>query len=519
MKVLLLEHPRGRSSTHFNDVTNTPLSSCLISGYVASLLQTNGVETEIFDSYLAHQSFSEMVAAVVEKECDILGIHLIYCWEHTPQVLSAIDEIKSRREIPVVIYGFFPTFAYGDILRSCSSVDYIIIGEPEMSFLQFCLQLQKGRDVSNVNGLVFRNGQGFLVNRRQKVIDNLDGLPFPIRTKQHLENIGGNILGSRGCYGNCTFCYINNYYGKKCRWRGRTGDNIYHEVQAILSNLSRRYLYFVDANFFGPGEKGQNRAVEIAEYLRNEKGLGFGLECRVNDVQEKSLSALTRAGLQDVFLGIESGSPHSLQRMRKGTTVEEGKKAIALLRNYGIEPYTGFIMFEPDSEMHDLRDNFNFLKTNNLLEKLTTTVDLLYHPQIVLMGTDTYKSLDKEDRMRLSSHSSYQGTYNYKDDRITFLSEVIFSICRYLLTIINESDSPLHWRRDVLDTHCCSHEIADKLNQWLVEYFEELLTRLERGEMVCNDDSKCRQINDAVDLINGIIGENRVIRVDDTKCS
>ena len=52
MRVLLLEHPRGRSAIHFNDIANTPLSSCLISGYIASLLQANDIETEILDTYL-----------------------------------------------------------------------------------------------------------------------------------------------------------------------------------------------------------------------------------------------------------------------------------------------------------------------------------------------------------------------------------------------------------------------------------------------------------------------------------
>ena len=32
------------------------------------------------------------------------------------------------------------------------------------------------------------------------------------------------------------------------------------------------------------------------------------------------------------------------------------------LRKYGIEPNYGFIMFEPDSTLADVRENFEFLK-------------------------------------------------------------------------------------------------------------------------------------------------------------
>jgi len=505
MKVLLLEHPRGRSATHFNDIANAPLSSCLISGYVASVLQENDIETEILDAYRAHYSFSQMVKKVVEKECDILGIHLVYSWEHTSSVLNAIDEIRSTIDVPVIVYGFYPTFAYEFILKSYPSIDYVIIGEPEINFFKFCSQVKKGRHGGNLNGIAFRRGEELIVHKRQKVIENLDMLPFPFRTKEHLEHIGANIMGSRGCYGNCTFCHINNFYGKRCTWRGRTPENVSREIETILGSLSKKYIYFVDANFFGPGEEGQRRAERIAECLRGEKGLKFGFECRVNDVQEKSLSALAGAGLQDVFLGVESGSKRSLERIRKGTSIEQGVKAITLLRNYGIEPYIGFIMFESDSELQDLRDNFNFLTSNNLLNRLITTVDLLHHPQIILMGTESYETLKKMNRMKFCSHGVYQGTFTYMDDRVAFLSEVISFICRYLLTVMEKKDSLLYWRRGFLDTHHYSYEISDRLNQWLVKYFEELLIRAEHGEITYSDESKSRCINESITLINRII--------------
>jgi len=505
MKVLLLEHPRGRSATHFNDIANTPLSSCLISGYIASLLQANDIETEILDTYLGRYSFERMVEEVIDKEYDVLGIHLVYSWEHTPTVLNAIDEMGSRIKVPILVYGFYPTFAYNFILKSHHSIDYAIIGEPEFAFLELCSLLEKGKNLGGIDGLAFRNDGDFIVYNKRKVVDNLDLLPFPYRTKEHIEHIGGNILGSRGCYGNCTFCYINNFYGKRCNWRGRAPENIYHEVQKVLSSISSRYIYFVDANFFGPGDEGQCRAEGIAELLQNEKGLEFGLECRVNDIQERSLKALAHAGLKDVFLGVESGSKRSLKQMRKGATVEEGVRAIELLRNYGIEPYIGFIMFESESTLQDIRDNFNFLNYNNLLKSLTTTVDLLYHPQIVLMGTDSYETLLKENRMRFSPHNSYQGTFSFKDDRVQLMAEVISSLCHQILTLMGKSDSPIYWCRSVLNNNNYSCKMADRLNQWLVEFFEDLLKRVECREIVFTDESKNQHINESMSLISEMI--------------
>lgn len=505
MKVLLLEHPRGRSANHFNDIANTPLSSCLISGYIASLLQANDIETDILDAYLGRYSFDQMVEDVVNKEYDVLGIHLVYSWEHTPAVLLAIDEIGSRIGVPILAYGFYPTFAYDSILKSHPSIDCVITGEPEYAFLEFCVKTQKGRDPGAIDGLAFRHDGDRIAYNRRKTIDQLDQLPFPYRTNDHMKHVGGNILGSRGCYGNCTFCYINHFYGKRCNWRGRTAENIIQELQTILSRIPVRYIYFIDANFFGPGDDGQDRAIDMAERLQSEKGLEFGLECRVNDIQEQSLKALAHAGLTDVFLGVESGSKRSLKRMRKGTTVEQGVSAIRLLRDHGIEPHTGFIMFESDSTLQDIRDNFNFLYSNRLLNRLTTTVDLLYHPQIVLMGMDSYQTLLKKNRMRFFSDNVYQGTFSFKDGRVYWMAEVMASLCHQILEFMNNRDSPIYWRRNCLNNDHHSCRMADRINRWLVVFFEDLLKRLECRDMICTDDLKDHYMHESMNFIRETI--------------
>lgn len=505
MKVLLLEHPRGRSANHFNDIANTPLSSCLMSGYIASLLQANDIETDILDAYLGRYSFQRMVEEVVYEDYDVLGIHLVYSWEHTPTVLHAIDEIGSRMGVPILAYGFYPTFAYDSILTSHPSIHGIITGEPEYAFLEFCLKTQKGEDPRAIDGLAFRHDGDRIACNKGKTIDHLDRLPFPYRTSDHMKHVGGNILGSRGCYGNCTFCYINQFYGKRCNWRGRTPDNIMQEVQHVLSYLSSRYIYFIDANFFGPGDEGQVRAEAIAERLQHENGIVFGLECRVNDIQNRSLGALARAGLRDVFLGVESGSNGSLKRMRKGTTVEQGVNAIRMLRDHGIEPHIGFIMFESDSTLQDIRDNFNFLYSNRLLNRLATTVDLLYHPQIVFMGTDSFKILRREKRMRVSPGPSYQGIFNFKDDRVHVMAEVMASLCHHVLKQMDDVDSPIYWCRNLLSKDHHVNSMDDRMNRWLVGFFEDLLKRLECRETICTEGLKNQSINQFMGMMRDII--------------
>jgi hypothetical protein len=480
-----------------------------MSGYLFSFLREHGVELDLCDFYSTNCSLSHMVKAVNEREFDLLGVHLVYAWENTQNVLRALHEIGSRLKVPIIVYGFYPTFAYKALLESHPSITYVIRGEPEDTFFNLCTVLKKGSDPGLVKGLAFRRDKALVVTERPRPIDDLDALPFPYRREeQRTLSDGINVLGSRGCYGGCSFCYINNFYGVKNSWRGRTPANIYEEVTMIAAAYPEEYSYFVDANFFGPGTGGQERAVQIAKLFKTVTGLTFGLECRVNDIHEPSLEHLVDAGLRNVFLGVESASPSCLKRMKKNATVEQTLSALALLRSYGIEPHIGFIMFDPDSELHDIRVNFNFLVSHNLLSGLSKTVDLLYHPEIVLMGTDNYRLLDSAGRIELSSHSDYQGAYTFKDRRVKYLTDSISPVCHYLLELMDKSDSPLYWRNHHSGNTTAADPLRKSLSTWLANLFEELLVRLEANDLPCTDQVKDHFVKDAIDAINSIITSN-----------
>jgi hypothetical protein len=505
MKVVLLEHPRERSSIHFNDVANAPLSSCLMSGYVASYLCDQGIETEIADAYTRGISPDQTVEMITQLECDVLGVNLVYSWENTGAILQLLDEIHRKKKVPIIAYGFFPTFAFKTLLEDYSCIDYIITGEPERTFFELVGMFKAGTDPEMINGVSYVAKGEVVVTGKRPLMEDLDSLPFPLRTQDQLAATGGNILGSRGCYSNCTFCCINNFYGAGCQWRGRSPENIFDEAHMLLTMLQERYLYFVDANFFGPGKNGQVRAETIAQLLSSEKGVTFGVECRVNDIQDASLRTLVDAGLRNVFLGVESASPSALKRMRKQTTNDQTVKALSQLREHDIEPHIGFIMFDPDSDLHDIRSNFDFLTSQELVSDLSCTVQLLYHPEIVLMGTDTYRALEHGKTIRLSSHSTYQAYCSFKDQQVHFLSECMASVCRYLLERAEDAHSPIYWQHNPATKNPSSRAVAIRLNDWLVGFFEELLVTVESKDVKITPQSKSDIIHNAKTTIDTFI--------------
>ncbi|GJQ60605.1 MAG: radical SAM protein [Candidatus Scalindua sp. AMX11] len=512
MSIVLLEHPRPKNHKRFADVVNTPLSSCLMTGYIASVLKTNDINTEVVDANLLGWSFSKTIQELKTRKFRLLGVHLVYLWEKTEEVFEMLADLRKEGvHAHINLFGHFPTFAYRDILLNYPFVDSITVGEPEVTIQELSkaiITCQGKPDLRTIDGLAFhtyssgsKNGKAMtghhLINihrndlpqkaetvktNPRSVVSNLDTLPSPFRYNFEIvkkRGIATYILGSRGCYGICTFCYLDRFYGDDSTWRGRSPENVFEEIVGIYRDFGETYFYFADANFFGPGRKGKERAATFAR-LMIDKGLQirFGIECRVNDIEAQSLNLLVEAGLKNVFLGVESGSQKSLNRLKKQTTVEENKRAIRMLRHHKIEPNYGFIMFEPDSTLCDVRENFEFLKEMEMLRKPSITAHLLYHQQAIFKGMADYETR-KEDAESVSKFH-YEYRYHLRDENVALLAERVNGFC---LDILNRLSGERFGEKGTLS---CDYDeedsISKELNQELINYFEKSLSSLENNK-------------------------------------
>ncbi len=460
MRVILLEHPRPEDPERFQDVVNAPLSACLTTGYIASVLHANKIQVEIVDANLYGWSPEKTIAELHKKPFDLLGVHTVYLWENTKSVFDMLCRLREHGiKAHINLYGYYPTFAYERILLEYPFIDSVTIGEPELTFLELAEKIKTGikNPRHGTDGLAYLNNTDVIKNKPRQLIQDLDRLPFPLRNEHSSldkartnkfvhATLRGNgkgggvkkgihtyILGSRGCYGNCTFCYINPFYGEESLWRGRSPENILEEICQLHERHEINYFYFADANFFGPDKYGKERARRLAELIiRNGLKIGFGIECRANDVEEKTFSALVNAGLKQVFLGIESGSQTSLNRFKKGVSVEVNKHAIQTIRRFGIEPSLGFIMFEPYSTLTNIRANFDFLKEMNLLTTPSATAHLLHHKETLFQGTPDYTQIFNGQGN--PAPTGYEATYTFKDERVTMLFNLATHICQKALT-------------------------------------------------------------------------------------
>lgn len=127
MKILLLEHPRKIAKERCNDIANTPLSSSLISGYIAGMLVSQEHEVKVVEGYLDKLSYEEIAGIVGAFKPDILGIHIVYSWGNNVDLFAFLKEIKGEEVSLITAYGFYPTFAYNEIFEQCPEIDVAIV--------------------------------------------------------------------------------------------------------------------------------------------------------------------------------------------------------------------------------------------------------------------------------------------------------------------------------------------------------------------------------------------------------
>lgn len=387
--------------------------------YLKSFLRSNGFEADIIDGYLLRLSCENIIADITKDDSiRILGI--------SPSIDSLKESIcisagvkKLRPDICICWGGHLASFSTKDLLNSNPSIDCVIRGEGEITFLEVVKRIifEEGKTFQGIKGIAYRFENKIILSKKRNLIENLDVLPFPDRsnTKSAIEQ--GSVVqisGSRGCYGNCSFCSINSLYklSNGESWRGRSANNIVDELEYLNDNYGFSMFKFVDDSFFGSDKNWRLRAIEIADKIIARKlDIRFRISARVNNVDREVFSKLKQAGLYAVSVGVESGVQRALDTFRKGTNVAQNKKALQILNNLGIIILMGFIGFDPYTSLDEVEENLLFLE-----DTLFCMSDVVSKPLYVHAEDAITKQLIKEGRIIGRSFPNY--TYEIRDKRV-----------------------------------------------------------------------------------------------------
>lgn len=165
-----------------------------------------------------------------------------------------------------------------------------------------------------------------------------------------------NIVGSRGCPYNCTFCGAAVSANPDVTIRVRSPENIIGELDQLHDEYGVTAFRFVDDLFLGVGRVIDE---QMGAFTRNRIGDRYVWDAtgRINVLDrltDADLDRLVTNGLREVALGIESGSDRILSAMDKRITAEMTERVARRLVAHGIGVKGYFILGFPGETRPDL---------------------------------------------------------------------------------------------------------------------------------------------------------------------
>lgn len=329
--------------------------------YAASWLRQHGYDVALFDAMLAEseeewaKSLDEhkpQYAIIYEDNFNYLSK---MCLLRMREAAFTMIAMAKSRGCVVILCGADATDHYDEYLSK--GADYCLLGEGEETLLELLDQLEGKRDAgfSSILGLAYPSSASslqpsnspFLHNARRPDITNLDALPFPawdlVDVKKYKDNwlkrhgyFSMNMVTTRGCPYHCNWC-AKPIWGQ--RYNSRSPENVVAEMKWIKETFAPDHIWFAD-DILGL----KPNWIEKFASLLHEADAVIPFKClqRADLVNEKTASALAKAGCKTVWLGAESGSQKILDAMDKGDTVADIYNAAQLLRANGIE--VGFFL-------------------------------------------------------------------------------------------------------------------------------------------------------------------------------
>jgi radical SAM superfamily enzyme YgiQ (UPF0313 family) len=364
--------------------------------FLTAYLKQRGHEVILLDMQGLLMDSGNLAAQIATAGPDIVGVTAMT--PTVPEALQAAGIAKNAvPSVKVVLGGVHPTLDPAGVLKD-PNVDFVIRGEGEEAFASLAAALSADRSPFEIDGVSYRKGNEVVINGKARAIADLDTLPMPdyeafpveryIEHNRYLRSVRGiSVIVSRGCPFQCTFCAVHQTMGRN--WRIKSPQRVVDELVILKDRHQLEGVWFKDSIF----NLNREWVKEFCGLMIERKvNIAWQALTRIDLIDEEELKLMKRAGLTQLDLGIETGSPKSLVRLKKGITVEKIKERVRLAKQY-VKVFGFFMIGIPGEDETDVQQTFELAKALDL-DRWTWSI---YSP---LPGSPLYDELVAEGRIR-----------------------------------------------------------------------------------------------------------------------
>jgi len=354
--------------------------------YLAAVLRHKDCEVVIYPQDVYHLPEEHLAAYLRNNHFDLVGLGVIggyYQYQKLMKISAAIRSIPNRRFL-YVLGGHGPSPEPEFFLRR-TGADVVVLGEGEVVISNLVDALRAGDSLALVKGVAYRDGDRVVVNQREKLIQDVDALPWPAwdlfnmdyYTMMRAPGISLTersqyIFTGRGCPFACNFCYRLDP-----GFRPRSAANIIEEMHILNKDYHVNFFEFQD-DLFMISEK---RVMDFCENLmRTKLRVRFTCNGRLNYATREVLRTMKQAGCVFINYGIEALDDQVLANMNKKLTVAQIIQGIENTIAEGLHPGLNIIWGNIGDNAETLRKGVDFIIKYTTYAQLRTIRPVTPYP-------------------------------------------------------------------------------------------------------------------------------------------
>jgi len=324
-----------------------------------------------FPGYMCQGLGFEETIDLIPADTQVIGFSTMFSgeWPVQRQLISA-----TRKRFPdalIVIGGEHATALPEFCLHDCPAIDLVVCGEGEQAFLEIVDAVAKGEDPASVSavGSIDKDGNYQRSEGLQRISD-IDNIGWPLWPQGYLEKFwqAGKSYGvqterdmplmvSRGCPFQCTFCSSPRMW--TTRYMLRDVEDVIAEMKTYIEeyNATAFQLYDLTAITKKPWAVELCRRM-IEEGIEVNWSLPSGTRSEALD--EEVLTLLKETGCNYLVYAPESGSPATLERIKKKISLDSLTQSALTAKKVGLILRTNLIIGFPGETRADIFRTIRF---------------------------------------------------------------------------------------------------------------------------------------------------------------
>jgi len=343
---------------------------------------------------LGDQTGADHTVLQRERPADVVGLY----GGLTSTIPRLYELARFYKDQGVVTVAGGQHFAGENVAEALASgIDYVVLGEGEVTLRELLHALETQRPVRDVKGIAYLEAGQVVTTPGREPLAEFDPLPQPdFSLVRHAKIEIYPVERIRGCCMHCEFCTV------KGKPRPAPVERLLEHIAQLVETHGAKEFFVVDDLFGQDREETVRFCERLSAYQeRIGKRLELTVQIRLDKARDPDLlTAMRKAGIKYVAIGFESPIDEELKAMNKHVSAADMMSLVRVFHRFGFIVHGMFIFGYPAREALPftlpIKERAQRFKRFIRKARLDTIQILLPVP---LPGTDFRRRLEEQHRI------------------------------------------------------------------------------------------------------------------------